>query len=91
MLGDIGTGQGNDDMPGRKALTIACAGFVLAGCAPFDEVRLEDRTYARADYENRFLDYRAACQRNGGRVYILASGRVGRDGVPTRGDRYFCR
>ena len=78
-------------MPGSKVLTLACAGLVLAGCAAFDEARLEDRTYARVDYENRFRDYRAACQRNGGRIYVLASGRVDRDGIPARGDRYFCR
>ncbi len=74
-----------------KALTLACAAVALAGCATLDEARLEGRSYARADYENRFLDYRATCQQNGGRIFILASGRVGRDGVPARGDRYFCR
>ena len=78
-------------MPRSRVTVLACALVALAGCATFDEARLEDRTYARADYENRFLDYRADCQRNGGRVFIMASSRVGRDGIPTRGDRYFCR
>ncbi len=78
-------------MPRYKVSVLACALVVLAGCAAFDEARLEDRSYANVDYENRFRDYRAACQRNGGQVFILASGRVGRDGIPARGDRYFCR
>ena len=78
-------------MPRFKTPILAFAVLTLAGCAALDETRLEDRTYARADFENRFLDYRAACQRNGGRIYILATGRVDRDGIPGRGDRYFCR
>ena len=78
-------------MPRNQVTVLACALAALAGCASLDEARLEDRSYARADFENRFLDYRAACQRNGGRVFILASGKVGRDGIPTRGDRYVCR
>jgi len=73
-----------------KTTAVLFAVVALAGCAPLGESRLEARTYANVDYENQFRDYRAACHSNGGRIYIMASGKVGRDGIPNRGDRYYC-
>ncbi len=73
-----------------KTTAILFVVAALAGCAPLSESRLEARAYANVDYENQFRDYRAACHSNGGRIYVMASGKVGRDGIPNRGDRYYC-
>ena len=73
-----------------KTTFILLAAAALGACAPLPESRLEARVYANVDYENQFRDYRAACHSNGGRIYVMASGKVGRDGIPNRGDRYYC-
>lgn len=77
----------------RTALTMG--GFVLAAflagaCAPMDEVSQESREYRNADFKNEFIAYRQQCVANGGRVFVLANGRVDRRGIPERGSYYTC-
>ncbi|MEO1246160.1 MAG: hypothetical protein AAFX56_10810 [Pseudomonadota bacterium] len=74
----------------KSTCMLVLAVLLASGCASLSEPRLEARTYANADYENRFRDYRASCHRGGGRIYVMATGKVGRDGIPNRGDRYYC-
>lgn len=59
-------------------------------CTPLPERVLEVRAYADNDYKAVFRDFRLRCRAKGRRVYIVASGKVGRDGTPARGDRYYC-
>ena len=60
------------------------------GCATLSEAELEHREYERASFEAEFLDYRARCTLEGKRIWISARGKVGRDGIPSRGDVYYC-
>ena len=71
-------------------ITIVIAPAFLAGCATMTEAQIEARTYRNAMYEAEFLDYRAVCENAGRRVFIDARNTVGRDGIPTYGDRYYC-
>jgi len=73
-------------LPAAALLLAVC----LTACAPLPERAQEAREYRRADFENQFLDYRQRCHAAGKRIMIMASGKVGRDGVPNRGDYYTC-
>lgn len=55
--------------------------------APVDA---EDLRYRQADFELRFVEFRSQCLARGGRILIDARSKVGRDGVPSRGSRYYC-
>ena len=77
----------------RVAMTIGAVGLAgLAGgaCAPMSEVGQEAREYENVDFENQFIAYRQQCVANGGRVFVLANGRVDRRGIPLRGSYYTC-
>ena len=63
---------------------------LLAGCATMSADQLDARQYREVDHASKFRDYRSRCLSRGGRIYIAASQSLGRDGVPARGDRYFC-
>ena len=77
----------------RVAITMAgvvLAGLAGAGCAPLSEVDVEAREYENVDFENQFIAYRQQCMANGGRVFVLANGRVDRRGIPSRGSYFTC-
>ena len=76
-----------------NALRWAAVSLLLhtgTGCATLDERDREARDYRRATFEAEFLDYRARCTQSGKRIWISARGKVGRDGIPQPGDRYYC-
>jgi hypothetical protein len=81
-------------MPGttclRLAILLAAALSTTTGCATLSNAELEYRDYQRAEFRNQFLDERTRCQQRGGRIYVDAKQTLGRDGIPKRGDRYFC-
>jgi len=64
--------------------------LVVCGCAPLTEVQLENREYRRVEHIERFRAFRADCRARGKRVLIDAIRQLPRDGMPGRGDRYFC-
>ncbi len=76
----------------RIALTLAavCLAALAGGCAPMSEVALEQREFETADFENEFIAYRQRCVAGGGRVFVMANGRVDRRGIPSRGTYYTC-
>lgn len=74
----------------RLGLLLAAALLSAGGCATLSEADLERRDYRRSDFRNQFIDDRALCHARGGRMYIDAKQTLGRDGIPRRGDRYFC-
>ncbi len=83
--------------PTRRSIRVALTmtGVFLAGltgvaCAPMSEVDQEAREYENVDFKNEFLAYRQQCVANGGRVFVLANGRVDRRGIPLRGSYYTC-
>ncbi len=61
-----------------------------SGCASLSEAELEMREYSNVEYREVFREFRQKCFQQGGRIIIDARGKVGRDGVPRRGDNYFC-
>lgn len=76
-----------------RTLRISCvflAGLASAACAPMSEVGQEAREFENVDFENEFIAYRQQCVASGGRVFILANGRVDRRGIPRRGSYYTC-
>lgn len=79
-----------DDQARLARLAVIAGLLLIAGCAPLSEAQKEAREYRRVEYEAQFLMYRADCHARGGRVYIMANQKVGRDGVPSPGDRYVC-
>ncbi|MEM8816718.1 MAG: hypothetical protein AAGE85_12905 [Pseudomonadota bacterium] len=79
---------GNRWLPVKTGIVLLAAG--LTACASLPEHAQEARDYRRADFENRFIDYRQRCHASGRRVVIMASGKVGMDGIPNRGDYYTC-
>jgi len=62
----------------------------MAACAPFSEKQMIEREYQRGEYKARFLDYRDACEAEGGTVIIRSRRRLGPDGIPEYGDDYHC-
>ena len=60
------------------------------GCTTLSDADFERRQYERATFEAEFLDYRARCNQRGKRIWVSAWSKVGRDGVPSRGDVYYC-
>lgn len=64
--------------------------LMTAGCASLSERQLEEREYRNVDYAERFKAARSQCRARGGRMYVNASSKLDRNGVPNRGDRYFC-
>lgn len=69
---------------------VVLAAFVSGACASMPEVGQEAREYRNVDFENEFIAYRQQCVANGGRVFVLANGRVDRRGIPGRGSYYTC-
>ena len=68
---------------------LATALLTTSGCA-MTEAQVEARDYRRIDFEEQFKADRRQCLARGGRIYVNAASNVGRDGIPQRGDRYFC-
>ena len=77
-------------MKARRLATILPVIVILTGCAGLTERELEERNYERANYEAEFIDYRTRCSVRGKRMWISARGTVGRDGIPSPGDHYYC-
>jgi len=74
----------------RRVAGLVAVALVACGCAPLTEVQLENREYRRVEHIERFRAFRADCQARGKRVLIDAISQLPRDGMPGRGDRYFC-
>ena len=77
-------------MTSLRSATLFALILFTTGCAGMTERELEQRSYERANYEAEFVDYRARCYADGKRLWISARGKVGRDGVPSPGDHYYC-
>lgn len=69
-------------------LSVGCA--IGAGCSTSQTLDQESRRYERMDYQARFVNFRSACLKQGGLVYIDARKRPLRPGIPEPGDRYYC-
>ena len=74
----------------RQRATLLVLLIPGTGCASLTDAQWEHLEYERASYEAEFLDYRARCTQTGKRIWISARGKVGRDGIPSRGDVYYC-
>jgi len=70
-------------------LLITVVLFACAGCT-MTARQIDAREYRRTDFKEQFRAERRHCVARGGRIYINASRKVGRDGIPGRGDYYFC-
>ena len=64
--------------------------LMTAGCTSLSERQLEEREYRNVEFAERFKAARSECLARGGRMYINASSKLDRNGIPNRGDRYFC-
>ena len=64
--------------------------FVVSACAPLTEQQKEARHYRQVDWENRYLAYAGKCRRAGGRMIIESTRRIGKNGIPHRGDLFDC-
>jgi hypothetical protein len=62
----------------------------LGGCAGLTPAQIDVRDAQRFEFRQQFHALRQQCHARGGRIYISAQRTVGRDGVPRRGDRYYC-
>lgn len=69
---------------------IVASVLAMGGCGTLTDVQLEAREHRRAAFDSRFNAYRSQCHAAGKRIVIDAIGKVGRDGMPKRGDSYFC-
>ncbi len=92
------------DQPTAKLLVVvACllaAGCTSTGAGPTSaapQVRegalvenLSATQLRRLSWAEKFRKDRARCLAAGGRIVVMASGSVDRDGIPARGDRYVC-
>lgn len=74
----------------RAAALLPAAALLASGCITLTEAQLEARDYRRADFTNRYVDYRKRCLAAGGRIIIDAKQPLGRNDIPHRGDRYYC-
>ena len=70
---------------------LGSCGAVIAGCSTTSSLDQESRRYERMDYQARFRDFRSACLKQGGLVFIDARKRPLRPGMPEPGDRYYCQ
>jgi len=71
---------------------ILVAAALLCGCATITQEDLDRREYRQIDRINRFYEYEQKCQLAGGLVHIEAQqGWAPRNGVPGRGDQYWCQ
>ncbi len=63
---------------------------LLAACVPLNEEQMADREYRRGEYRAKFLDFRIACEAEGGTVVIRSRRKLSPDRIPVLGDRYHC-
>lgn len=74
-----------------QALSLAAAAAAcLVGCTTLSEREAEAREYRRIDFETRYFEYRERCHAGGGWILMEPVGRMHRDGIPRRGDRWRC-
>jgi len=64
--------------------------FLTEGCTTMTEQQLQAREYRNTEFELQFREFRRQCVAGGKRVFIDAIQKVGRDGLPHNGDRYYC-
>ena len=64
--------------------------LLLAACTPLTEQQIAEREFQRGEERAKFLDYKAACEAEGGNVVIRARRRMAHDRMPGPGDRYHC-
>ena len=91
----------------KPAVLLVVVYLSIAGCAATavpepprakaavaGEVLIESRTdnqLRRDAWADRFRKDRARCLNAGKRIVVMASGAPDRNGIPVRGDRYFCQ
>lgn len=63
---------------------------MLAACAPLNEEQMADREYRRGEYRAIFMDFRVACEAEGGTVVIRSRRKLSPDRIPVLGDHYHC-
>jgi len=74
-----------------QALTLVIAAAAcLGGCATLSDREAEAREYRQVDFKARYLEYRSRCRAGGGWILVQPAGRLNRDGIPRRGDRWRC-
>ena len=72
-------------------IIVGVIGLLFASaCAQLTDERLEARQYRQVDWESRYVNYSRRCSHAGGRMIVRASHRIGRAGIPRRGDYYNC-
>lgn len=81
-----------NDRRGIDTCNLLAAGLLtgLGACAPLTEQEIFEREYQRGEFKARFLDFRKACEAEGGTVVIRSRGRLGADRIPGYGDQYHC-
>lgn len=81
-----------NNRPGSTACSLLGLSVLagLAACAPLSEQEMFEREYQRGEFKAKFLDYREACEAEGGTVIIRSRGRLGPDRMPEYGDHYHC-
>jgi hypothetical protein len=73
-----------------KYTALVAMTLLTSACATLTDAQLETREYRRIDFEAQFVQYRSQCLSAGKRIIIDARQKIGRDGVPRPGDRYYC-
>jgi hypothetical protein len=74
---------------------LACALLIgttllASACVTMTEDQLQARADRHAYFELQFTEYRRQCHAGGKRIVIDAKQKIGRNGLPSFGDRYFC-
>jgi hypothetical protein len=74
-----------------KLAAMIAAIMVMAGCSITEKQR-EARQYRDAEWRAEFLEYRAKCKTDGGRLVVHGdTQRHRRYGIPDYGDFYACQ
>ncbi|MDZ7645481.1 MAG: hypothetical protein U5K76_15455 [Woeseiaceae bacterium] len=72
--------------------TLIVPGIValVSACTPLTERERQDREYERGEFRAQYLEFKAACEAQGGTVVIRSRRRIGPDRIPNPGDYYRC-
>lgn len=73
-----------------RLAAVLAALLLMCACAGVTKPSQGSAHLNQTAYQERFKATRSQCNAQGGRMVIAASQRLDRDGVPARGDYYFC-